>query len=116
MGAGALNTPKILLKSKIIKRRDIKFNLHPMVRILVNDRRKEKYDDIDVFQAWSKNGKYKFGGGVNTPSLLALFANTKIASNNQISSFYASFIPTGKGGLLPLFNIPYFKYSKRDLE
>jgi len=116
LGAGTVGTPRILLKSKMISRRQIKFNLHPMVRVLAKSEADKELFDIDPFQSWSKDRNFKFGGAVSTPSLLAISLNNIVKKGSKLHSYYVSFIPSGKGGLFPLIKIPYFRYSREDRE
>lgn len=116
--AGATNTPRILVSSGLVARRDLRFNLHPMVRVVARCRPDDAgRHDVDPCQALSASG-YKYGGAVSTPSLLGA-ALGEIVENEQaatLRSFYASFEPSGHGGFLrtPAGLLPYFAYSRND--
>jgi nucleoside-diphosphate-sugar epimerase len=116
--AGPVNTPRILTASGVALRRDLSFNLHPMIRIvarcLANDAGRH---DVDPYQAMSANG-YKYGGAVSTPSLLGAALGEIVDEQDArtLRSFYASFEPSGRGGFVPTPAglLPYFSYSRND--
>jgi hypothetical protein len=119
LSAGTVSTPMILAKSKLIKLSKAKFNLHVMLRSLVEVPITDLgLHDIDPFQSWSRDHKLKFGSAVSSPSLLSptLGRELKIGENKSLRAFYVSFAPTGKGGFLPIIGLPYFLFNKGDRE
>jgi len=117
LGAGAIGTPNLLASSKLIKWSDTRFQWHPMVRAIVRTSRKDLgFADIDPFQAWTKGYSIKFGSAVSTPGLLAIGLGREIHNHEfqKLRSYYASFVSTGRGGLIPKSKIPWYKFSKLD--
>jgi GMC oxidoreductase len=120
VSAGPVESPRLLVRSKLVKRKFLKFNFHAMTRIVaefpnnVNDLR-----DIDPHQAWTRDFSAKFGAAVATEELLAATLASYSVSRNLDSSklgvFYTSTIPSGKNGFFKLFtNIyPYFILDKK---
>lgn len=116
--AGTVNTPRILLASGLVERRDLGFNLHPMVRIVARCNADDAGTrDVDPYQAMSPRG-YKYGGAVSTPSLLGAALGETVDRHDALTlrSFYASFEPGGGGGFLhaPAGTLPYFSYNRND--
>ena len=118
VAAGTVNTPRLLIRSGLLKRRDARFNLHPMVRIVAECAETDDGRlDVDPFQAWGPEG-FKFGGAVSTPSLLGAATGRVLdgATTRKLRSFYASFRPSGHGGLTPGPLLPWYCYSEDDRE
>jgi len=119
LAAGTINSPKILAKSGYIKWTDIQFQWHPMLRAVTRNRLTDLGGgDIDPFQAWLKDGSIKFGSAVSTPGLLSVNLGQVLDTTSfaPMRSYYASFISTGLGGLVPNTGTPWYKYSKLDKE
>jgi len=116
--AGAVNTPRLLHASGLVRRTDLSFSLHPMVRVVARCRETDAgRDDVDPFQAFTDDG-YKYGGAVSTPSLLGAALGRPVDRDESavLRSFYASFEPGGTGGFLPGPGglLPRYRYSDRD--
>lgn len=119
LSAGNIGTPLILMRSKIIPSHEFKFSFHPMVRLLARyDFLDSEILDVDDFQCWNSDKSLKFGGGVSNRSMLSFneMRNLNPEEAKRIRSLYASFIPTGTGGFLPMGKQPYFRFSKTDFE
>lgn len=117
LGAGAIGTPNLLAISKLIKWSDTRFQWHPMVRTIVKTNSKDLgFADIDPFQAWTKDYSVKFGSAVGTPGLLAIGLGREIYKHEfqTLRSYYASFVSSGRGGLIPKSKIPWYRFSKLD--
>jgi nucleoside-diphosphate-sugar epimerase len=116
LAAGTLNTPRILIRSGLLPRKEARFNLHPMVRVVARCHANDygRYD-VDPFQAWGADG-FKFGGAVSTPSLLGAATGRTLDERDvsELRSFYASFRPTGHGGFTPGLLLPWYHYSRDD--
>jgi nucleoside-diphosphate-sugar epimerase len=116
VAAGTVNTPRLLIRSGLLTRRDAQFGLHPMVRIVAEcDETDDGRFDVDPFQAWGPEG-FKFGGAVSTPSLLGAATGEILdpVATRRLRSFYASFRPSGHGGFTPGPLLPWYRYSEDD--
>lgn len=114
---GAIATPAILAKSGLIRWRDTKFAWHPMIRVIAKTKKSDLgAGDIDPFQAWTEDRSLKFGSAVSTAPLLsvALSRQVSIEESSELRSFYVSFSSSGKGGILPFFNLPWYRFSNKD--
>jgi hypothetical protein len=119
LSAGTIQTPYILCKSGILKWSDTRFQWHPMVRTMVHG---EETDlglfDVDPFQCWTKDKKFKIGSAVSTPGLMAMNLG-RIPVNDELTtlrSLYISFVSSGRGGLIPHTEIPWYLPSQLDKE
>lgn len=102
ISCGTVETPRLLVRSKLINHKDFNFGFHAMSRIIgvfpenVND-----LYDIDPHQAWTENYEHKFGVAVSTPAFLqatlaSLGSKTKLDYEKSLV-FYAS-SPMQKSG------------------
>ena len=117
LAAGAISTPVLLARSRIIRWRDTKFSWHPMVRVVAATKKIDLgAGDIDPFQAWTEDKKLKFGAAVSTAPLLsvALGRPVSLREASELRSYYVSFSSSGKGGLIPFLGLPWYKFSKLD--
>lgn len=117
VAGGAISTPALLAKSKLIRWRDTEFAWHPMIRVVARTNKSDLgAGDIDPFQAWTEDRNLKFGSAVSTAPLLsvALGRLVSIEEAAELRSFYVSFSSSGKGGILPLLNLPWYRFSKKD--
>jgi hypothetical protein len=117
LAAGAISTPVLLMKSKLLRRRDTNFAWHPMIRVVAKTRKSDLGEgDIDPFQAWTEDRSLKFGSAVSTAPLLsiALGRLVSLEEASELRSFYVSFSSSGKGGILPLIGLPWYRFSKKD--
>jgi hypothetical protein len=73
-------------------------------------------NDVDPFQTWTPDRKFKFGSAVSTPGLLAMNLGRKPKADelHKLRSVYGSFVSNGRGGLMPHTSIPYFLPSTED--
>ena len=112
LAGGTIASPQLLSASGLLDH-PAQFSFHPMVRLVakVPD---GFADGMDPYQAKSVDGKFKFGGGVSTPSLLAASLGRIVTSDeaSTLRSIYASFIAEGHGGLT--HGQPWFKYTASD--
>ena len=115
LAAGTIETPAILLRSKVANIRDFKFQFHAMIREVAQfSERVNDLSDIDPHQYWSEDGHEKIGAAVGTPELLRGTLESKGAdlpsALENVASYYISLPSEGKGGLLRLFSdiYPYF--------
>ena len=125
LSAGTVETPKLLLRSKIIKANQIRMNFHAMSRLVAEyDYEVNNLHDIDPHQAWPSDYSVKFGAAVGTHELLAAtLKSLQISENLELQNlgvYYASTVPSGKSGFLgsPARYTPYFilnKLSKRQI-
>ncbi len=117
VAGGAIATPVILAKSKLIRWSDTEFAWHPMIRVVARTKKDDLgAGDIDPFQAWTVDRNLKFGSAVSTAPLLsvALGRLVSIEEAAELRSFYVSFSSSGKGGILPLLNLPWYRFSAKD--
>jgi hypothetical protein len=117
LSAGAISTPALLARSGIIRWRDTKFSWHPMIRLVALTQETDLGSgDIDPFQAWTEDRKLKFGAAVSTAPLLsiALGRPVSLKEASKLRSYYISYSSSGKGGLVPILGIPWYKFSKLD--
>lgn len=117
VSAGPISTPNLLAKSGLISWSSTNFQWHPMIRVIARTPEDMLgWNDIDPFQAWTSDRKLKFGSAVSTPSLLAVNLQKIISQeeSKSLRSYYVSFSSTGKGGLVPHANMPWYKYSEED--
>jgi hypothetical protein len=58
----------------------------------------------------------KFGAAVSTAPLLsiALGRPVDLKEATELRSYYVSFSSSGKGGLVPILGLPWYKFSKLD--
>jgi hypothetical protein len=107
ISCGAVETPRLLARSKLLRRRDFHFGFHAMSRVLaifghnVNDLK-----DIDPHQAWTKKFETKFGVSVSTKGFLeatikSLDYNIEI-DHKKALVFYASTAMHKRGKFLRL--------------
>jgi hypothetical protein len=117
ISAGATGSPFLLAQNNYIKWRDTDFQWHPMYRAIVRtDKVTLGFGDIDPYQSWTEDYSLKFGSAVSTPGLLGVALGRSIFSEeiNQLRSYYFSFSSSGKGGLIPFTNVPWYKFSTND--
>ena len=117
VAAGAISTPVLLARSGLIKWRNTRFSWHPMVRIVAStDQTDLGAGDIDPFQAWTNDRSLKFGSAVSTAPLLSIALGRTVSMNESIGlrSYYASFSSTGRGGIIPMIGLPWYRFSKLD--
>jgi hypothetical protein len=117
LSAGAISTPILLARSGIIRWRDTKFAWHPMVRLVARTQTGDLGSgDIDPFQAWTDDRKLKFGAAVSTAPLLSIALGRPVSLNeaSELRSYYVSYSSSGKGGLVPILGLPWYKFSKLD--
>lgn len=117
VAAGTIQTPYLLAKSKLIKWRDIYFQWHPMHRVIVDTKSDDLgFGDIDPYQAWTSDFDLKFGAAVSTPGFLAMGLGRTIDEYEyrRLRSYYFSYASSGRGGLVPLTSIPWYRFSKLD--
>jgi len=117
LAAGAIQTPRLLCESGLIPWRSTSFQWHPMVRTIIKTSHTDLgLHDVDPFQAWTQNRKFKFGSAVSTPGLLAMNLGRKPEPDElpKLRSVYGSFVSSGRGGLIPHTNFPYYFPSTKD--
>lgn len=117
LAAGAISTPVILAKSGLINWRDTRFSWHPMIRVVATTKPGDLgAGDIDPFQAWTDNRTLKFGSAVSTAPLLSIALGRAVSVNESahLRSYYASFSSSGRGGILPILGLPWYRFSKMD--
>lgn len=119
LAAGAVETPRLLVKSKILPHRELSFMFHAMARLICRFERKvNDQKDIDPHQYWSKDRTIKLGAAVGTPSLLrATLASQGLDLGlplENIASYYVSIPSKGKSGFTKFLKYfsPYFLPSK----
>lgn len=117
VAAGAIQTPRLLAQSGLVPWKATNFQWHPMVRTIIKTSHTDLgLHDVDPFQAWTANRKFKFGSAVSTPGLLAMNLGRKPEADElpQLRSVYGSFVSHGRGGLIPKTNFPYYLPSTED--
>jgi hypothetical protein len=117
VAAGAIQTPRLLGQSGLIPWRVTNFQWHPMVRTIIKTSPTDLgLNDVDPFQTWTPDRKFKFGSAVSTPGLLAMNLGRKPKADelHKLRSVYGSFVSNGRGGLMPHTSIPYFLPSTED--
>jgi hypothetical protein len=117
VAAGAIQTPRLLCESGLISWGKTNFQWHPMVRTIIKTRQTDLgMHDVDPFQAWTGDRKFKFGSAVSTPGLLAMNLGRRTDADElpTLRSIYASFVSNGRGGLIPKTSFPYYYPSAED--
>ena len=117
VSAGAIQTPRLLAQSGLIPWKSTNFQWHPMVRTIIKTSHTDLgLHDVDPFQAWTADRKFKFGSAVSTPGLLAMNLGRKPEPDElpKLRSVYGSFVSSGRGGLIPHTNFPYYLPSISD--
>jgi hypothetical protein len=117
VAAGAIQTPRLLGRCGLIPWRVTNFQWHPMVRTIIKTSPTDLgLNDVDPFQAWTPDRKFKFGSAVSTPGLLAMNLGRKPEAHElpELRSVYGSFVSNGRGGLIPHSSIPYFLPNAED--
>lgn len=117
LAAGTIQTPYLLCKSGILNWNKTSFQWHPMLRTVVQTAITDLgANDVDPYQAWTKNKDFKFGSAVSTPGLLGMNLG-RVLNREELEglrSIYVSFVSSGKGGLIPQTDIPWYLPSKLD--
>jgi hypothetical protein len=119
LSAGTISTPQILRASGLLKKENVKFQWHPMIRVISKSKENDLgYLDIDPVQAWTPDKDIKFGNGVSTPGLLSVGLNRYVSNieAKELRSYYASFKSSGVGGQLPIKGFPWYRSNNLDLE
>jgi hypothetical protein len=117
VAAGAIQTPRLLGQSGLVPWKSTNFQWHPMVRTIIKTSHTDLgLHDVDPFQTWTADRKFKFGSAVSTPGLLAMNLGRKPEPNElpKLRSVYGSFVSSGRGGLIPHTNFPYYFPSISD--
>jgi hypothetical protein len=117
VAAGAIQTPRLLCESGLVPWRSTTFQWHPMVRAIIKTSHTDLgLHDVDPFQAWTVDRKFKFGSAVSTPGLLAMNLGKKPEADELplLRSVYGSFVSKGRGGFIPHTGFPYFIPSAED--
>jgi hypothetical protein len=117
VAAGAIQTPRLLAQSGLIPWRATNFQWHPMIRTIIKTSHMDLGShDVDPFQTWTADRKFKFGSAVSTPGLLAMNLGRKPGSDElpKLRSVYGSFVSSGRGGLAPHTSFPYYFPSSMD--
>jgi len=117
MAAGSIQTPRLLCQNGLLDWGVTNFQWHPMVRTIINTSPSDLgLHDVDPFQSWTSDRKFKFGSAVSTPGLLAMNL-ARIPEGDELPrlrSIYGSFVSHGKGGLIPRTEMPYYLPSVED--
>jgi hypothetical protein len=117
IAAGAIQTPRLLCQSGLLDWGVTNFQWHPMVRTIIDTSPSDLgLHDVDPFQSWTSDRKFKFGSAVSTPGLLAmnLARIPTVDELPRLRSIYGSFVSHGKGGLIPRTEMPYYLPSVED--
>ena len=117
VAAGTIQTPYLLCKSGILNWNRTNFQWHPMLRMVVQTANTDLgANDVDPYQAWTTDKNFKFGSAVSTPGLLGMNLGRVLTSHELegLRSIYVSFVSSGKGGLIPQTDIPWYVPSKLD--
>jgi hypothetical protein len=117
VAAGAIQSPRLLAQSGLVPWKATNFQWHPMVRTIIKTSHTDLgLHDVDPFQAWTADRKFKFGSAVSTPGLLAMNLGRKPEPDElpMLRSVYGSFVSNGRGGLIPHTNFPYYFPSTED--
>lgn len=117
VSAGPVSTPYLLAKSSLVEWRNVHMQWHPMIRRIV--RTNPDFlglNDIDPFQSWTDGKHFKFGSAVSTKGLLGVGLNKIISDieTRHLRSYYISFASSGRGGLIPATQRPWYVYSTED--
>jgi hypothetical protein len=119
VAAGAIQTPRLLGQNGLIDWKMTNFQWHPMIRTIINTLETDLgLNDVDPFQAWTADRNFKFGSAVSTPGLLAMNLGRRpdAAELPRLRSVYASFVSTGRGGIIPQTSFPFYFPSVKDRE
>jgi choline dehydrogenase-like flavoprotein len=117
VAAGAIQTPRLLGQSGLVPWKSTNFQWHPMVRTIIKTSHTDLgLHDVDPFQAWTADRKFKFGSAVSTPGLLAMNLGRKPEADELplLRSVYGSFVSKGRGGFIPRTSFPYYFPSSED--
>lgn len=117
VAAGAIQTPKLLCQTGLLNWGLTDFQWHPMIRTIINTFPDDLgLHDVDPFQAWTDDRKFKFGSAVSTAGLLAINLDRRPEQDElpKLRSIYGSFVSSGRGGLIPGTGIPFYFPSPND--
>jgi hypothetical protein len=108
LSAGTLETPRLLIKSRLAKASDFKFSFHAMIREVAEfDHPVNSMKDIDPHQYWSSDRLQKIGAAVGTPELLQATIKSRGANFfgdiERVASYYTSVPSEGISGVIKLF-------------
>jgi len=108
LSAGTIETPRLLVKSRLAKASDFKFSFHAMIREVAEfDRPVNSMTDIDPHQYWSSDRLQKIGAAVGTPELLQATISSRGANFSgeleRVASYYASVPSEGTAGVVKIF-------------
>jgi hypothetical protein len=119
LSAGTIETPRLLVKSRLARASDFKFSFHAMIREVAEfNRPVNTMTDIDPHQYWSPDRLQKIGAAVGTPELLkaTLRSRGAVFSGNleRLASYYTSVPSEGIAGVVKFFGElhPFFIPSK----
>ena len=114
LSAGTIETPRILVRSKLARSKDFSIGFHAMTRVVAEfDREVNDLSDIDPFQSWTENYENKFGAGVATSALIAgtlklqKVDNLKLTNPQNIGVYYSSTVAIGRSRFVKLFRTTY---------
>ncbi len=117
LAAGTISSPKILIKSNLIKPSSTSFQWHPMHRIIVETKETDLgLLDIDPYQSWTQERDLKFGSSVSTPGMLSLTIGQKLNPLDwtKLRSYYFSYVSNGLGHFKSNLTFPIYKFSEQD--
>ena len=117
LAGGPISTPALLAKSRLIKWRDTRFSWHPMIRVVASTKHTDLgLGDIDPFQSWTSDRRLKFGSAVSTAPLLAIALGREVNDEeiHSLRSYYVTYSSSGRGGILPILKMPWYRFSKSD--
>jgi hypothetical protein len=116
LSAGCISTPSLLMANNLLNWQKTTLTWHPMIRVLTRNAPTDLgFLDVDPFQSWDQENRFKFGSAVSTPGLLSFQMEKRIEPEDvkYYRSYYVSFSSSG-GGILPVVNRPWYKFSKSD--
>ena len=122
LSAGPIETPRILIRSKLARPKDFSIGFHAMTRVVAEfDREVNDLSDIDPFQSWTENYENKFGAGVASSALIAgtlklqKINHVKLMNPKKIGVYYSSTVAIGRSRFIKIFRTayPFFTMSRK---
>ena len=116
ISAGSVGTPKLLLQAGLANRSELDFQFHAMLReVGVFPRVVNDLEDIDPYQIWEPNFRFKIGAAVGTRPLLAsTLASRGINAPQDFKThgiYYVSIPSMGEGGFIGARSNVYPSFS-----
>jgi choline dehydrogenase-like flavoprotein len=123
VSCGAIETPRLLHRSGLLKAKQFDFGFHAMSRLMATfDHEVNDLEDIDPHQAWTENYGSKFGVSVSNKGFLeatrSALGDNRPLDHKKALVFYASTAMDQNGTFIPLGPkvYPSYRFSRMERE